>query len=134
MHTVSCAVFSIDKYEVTNDQISAFLNKCGNDCDGYECVDLIGHIRISYTGGQYVVNSGYGNHPVVEFTWYGANAYCTENGKRVPTEAVRGVIFPTSCVSPIALESVQAMRTMTSGFAAPAHPDSGFLVSVFLKL
>jgi len=89
LHTVYLDAYYIDKYEVTNVQMAAFLNSRGsNVCDGYKCVDLDDpYLRISYTGGQYVVDSGYGNHPVVEVTWYGANAFCTENGKRLPTEA-----------------------------------------------
>jgi formylglycine-generating enzyme required for sulfatase activity len=89
LHQVYLDAYYIDKYEVTNDQMAAFLNSRGsNDCDGTECVDLdSSYLRISYTGGQYLVDSGYGDHPVVEVTWYGANAFCTENGKRLPTEA-----------------------------------------------
>jgi formylglycine-generating enzyme len=89
LHQVYLDAYSIDKYEVTNDQMAAFLNsRGGNDCDGYKCVDLgDSDLRISYIGGKYVVDSGYGDHPVVEVSWYGANAYCAENGKRLPTEA-----------------------------------------------
>jgi formylglycine-generating enzyme required for sulfatase activity len=89
LHTVYLDAYSIDKYEVTNDQIAVFLtSRESNDCDGYDCVHLASsYLRISYTGGQYVVDSGYGDHPVVDVTWYGANSYCTENGKRLPTEA-----------------------------------------------
>jgi formylglycine-generating enzyme required for sulfatase activity len=89
LHTVYLDAYNIDKYEVTNDQMATFLNSRGsNDCNDYECVDLDDHdLRISYMGGQYVVDSGYGDHPVVEVTWYGADAFCTENGKRLPSEA-----------------------------------------------
>jgi len=89
LHTVYLDDYFFDINEVTNDQMAAFLNSRGsNACTGYECVDLDDpDLRISYTGGQYVVDSGYGNHPVVEVTWYGANAFCTENGKRLPSEA-----------------------------------------------
>jgi len=89
LHTVYLNAYYIDKYEVTNDQMAFFLNSRGsNDCDGYECVDLDNYFsRISWNGSQYVVDSGYDNHPAIEVTWYGANTYCTENNKRLPTEA-----------------------------------------------
>ena len=43
--------------------------------------------RISLNGSQYVVESGYGDHPVGEVTWYGADAFCSYNSRRLPTEA-----------------------------------------------
>ena len=69
--------------------MAAFLNsRGGNECDGNDCIKLgASGIRIKWNGSQYVVDSGYGNHPVVDVTWYGANSYCTENNKRLPTEA-----------------------------------------------
>jgi formylglycine-generating enzyme required for sulfatase activity len=89
LHAVYLDAYTIDKYEVTNDQYAAFLNgRAGNDCGGYECVDLDSpYAHITYQGGQYVVESGYGDHPVIEVSWYGADSYCTENGGRLPTEA-----------------------------------------------
>jgi len=91
LHTVYLDAYYIDKYEVTNDQMAAFLNSRGsNDCDGYECVVLESYnssSRILYSGGQYLVESGYGDHPVHGIIWYGANSYCTENDKRLPSEA-----------------------------------------------
>jgi len=89
LHTVYLDAYFIDKYEVTNDQMAAFLNSRGsNDCDGFECIDLDDpDRRISWNGSNYVIESGYSDHPVIEVTWYGANVYCIENGKRLPTEA-----------------------------------------------
>ncbi len=34
------------------------------------------YCRIDRSGSTFVVESGYGSHPVVEVTWYGAAAYC----------------------------------------------------------
>ncbi len=89
LHTVYLDAYMIDKYEVTNDRYAAFLNtRNSNDCGGYECVDLDDpDTHITYQSGQYVVESGYGDHPVIEVTWYGADAYCTASGGWLPTEA-----------------------------------------------
>ncbi len=49
---------------------STLRNVSGNqqellDIDDNDC-------RIDYSGGNLVVQSGYGDHPMVEVTWYGA--------------------------------------------------------------
>lgn len=89
VHTVYLDAYNIDKYEVTNEQYAAFLNRRNsNDCSGSECIDLGDtDSRINYRNGQYMVDGGYDNHPVIQVTWYGAYTYCAETGARLPTEA-----------------------------------------------
>ncbi len=82
--------YHINTYEVTNDQFAAVMNAAldrgwvtaststvrnvsGNQ---QELLDVdSSYCRIDYTGGELVVNSGYGDHPVTEVTWYGAVAF-----------------------------------------------------------
>ena len=82
--------YSINTYEVTNDQFAAVMNEAldrgwvtaststvrnvsGNQ---QELLDVgSSDCRIDYSGGRFVVNSGYGDHPVTEVTWYGAVAF-----------------------------------------------------------
>lgn len=89
LHTVYLDGYEIDQTEVTNNAYVAFLNARGsNTCEGVECVDLDDpNARIMLQNGQFLVQSSYGNHPATEVTWYGAHAYCSENGMRLPTEA-----------------------------------------------
>ncbi len=89
LHTVYLDAYNIDTTEVTNAQYAAFLNNRGsNDCGGVECIDLDdSDTHITLQGSEYVVEAGYENHPVIEVTWYGSDAYCTASGKRLPTEA-----------------------------------------------
>ena len=99
VHTVTLDAFWIDRYEVTNAQYVQFLNEVGghlDQCREERCIgtkeeDEDSHILLE--SGQYTVESGYEDHPVIEVTWYGAKAYCEWRGwnapeqVRLPTEA-----------------------------------------------
>jgi formylglycine-generating enzyme required for sulfatase activity len=45
-----------------------------------------GKSRISYSGGTFTVDSGFENHPVTYVSWYGAMAFASYYGWRLPTE------------------------------------------------
>ncbi len=89
IHKVYVKDFYIDKYEVTNEQFCKFLNEKGNQSEGGATwLDIKGtDCKIVKQRNKYVPVSGYANHPVIEVTWYGANAYANWAGKRLPTEA-----------------------------------------------
>ena len=107
VHAVYLKSFYIDKYEVSNAQYAQFLTSALDSgliwADSDRAVkdgkDLIyfNHVfhpqynetscEISYSGGQFHVDSGKENHPVTHVLWYGAEAYAAYYGKRLPTEA-----------------------------------------------
>ncbi|MGM0575397.1 MAG: formylglycine-generating enzyme family protein [Myxococcota bacterium] len=87
-HEVDVPSFEIDVTEVTNASYAEFLNAHGNVCDGEECVDSDdSDLRLEQSGSVWTASAGYGDHPVVEVTWYGASGYCQWSGKRLCTES-----------------------------------------------
>ena len=88
-HTVYLDAFWIDQTEVTNAMFAGFLNERGNQEEGdvtwlhAEDEDAL----IEEVNGTFQPKSGFANHPVVEVSWYGANAYCEWAERRLPTEA-----------------------------------------------
>ncbi|MDM8530007.1 SUMF1/EgtB/PvdO family nonheme iron enzyme [Anaerolineales bacterium HSG25] len=103
VHTVYLDRFYIDTYEVTNVQYTTFLNqiRAGVTVEDGEFVVYQGNKiydlictncsdwkdRIIWQNEQFERVSGYEAHPVSFVTWYGAQAYCQAQGKRLPTEA-----------------------------------------------
>ena len=93
-HTVALGAFWIDQTEVTNAMFAAFLNEKGNQVE--EGVSWLepgaGHRGIVYghiedNGGVFQPETGYEDYPVIEVSWYGAAAYCSWVGGRLPSEA-----------------------------------------------
>jgi len=89
VHTVYLGAFWVDQTEVTNNMFAEFLNSEGNQKeDGKNWLDA-GDVdtRISNLDDIWQSDHVYADHPVVEISWYGANAYCAWVGRRLPTEA-----------------------------------------------
>jgi formylglycine-generating enzyme required for sulfatase activity len=89
VHTVFLDEFWMDQTEVTNGMFAAFLNSEGNQSGGeVSWLDENDeNVRIHLNGDKWLVDSGFDKHPVVEVSWFGAQAYCAWIGRRLPTEA-----------------------------------------------
>jgi formylglycine-generating enzyme required for sulfatase activity len=97
VHEVSVGKFAMGKYEVTNAEFVKFLNAVKRRGDNNEpwfktkAEDSDSHITGSV--GNFKVESGYDDHPIIEVSWYGATAYTkwlsdqTDKTYRLPTEA-----------------------------------------------
>jgi len=87
-HMIEIRDFAIDIHPVTNEQFVRFLNFMGGEKDqNYNDLIRLKDSRINRAAGKLSIESGYGKHPVVGVTWYGAVAYAQWIGKRLPTEA-----------------------------------------------
>lgn len=89
IHSVILDAFWIDQTEVTNLMFASFLNEWGNRREGSAALlDVEDEdARIHFVATSWRADPLYEDHPVVEVTWYGANAYCAWAGKHLPTEA-----------------------------------------------
>lgn len=81
--------YAIATYEVTNSQYAAFLNAVGvtSDAEGHPYFDASDpQIGIEKVGSTWQAKAGRENYPMMEVSWYGADAYCRWLGGRLPTE------------------------------------------------
>jgi formylglycine-generating enzyme required for sulfatase activity len=63
-----------------------YYNGNGSGWSGFDGVTNGGAARIHYSAGAFYVDSGFGNHPVTEVSWYGATAFANYYGYYLPTE------------------------------------------------
>jgi formylglycine-generating enzyme required for sulfatase activity len=88
-HEVALDSFWLDQTEVTNRQFAAFLNEEGNQQEEGARWLLVESpaALIQSRDGVFQPKPGFGDHPVIVVSWYGARAYCQWSGGRLPTEA-----------------------------------------------
>jgi formylglycine-generating enzyme required for sulfatase activity len=85
-HRVSLSPFFMDKFEVTNAEFAKFVRKHPEWQNGRLAAALQnGKYLSDWTGKE--PPKGKETLPVVFVTWHAAVAYCTDQGKRLPTEA-----------------------------------------------
>ncbi|MFZ5911217.1 MAG: SUMF1/EgtB/PvdO family nonheme iron enzyme [Chloroflexota bacterium] len=132
IHTVYLDAFWIDQTEVTNEMFAVFLNEAGNQNEsGVTWLDSgDADVRIHKIEDTWQTDSGYGDHPVIEVSWYGAKAYCEWAGRRLPTEAewekaarggLEGNVYPWGDEAPVCEKGAKngAQYRNCAGLIAP---------------
>jgi formylglycine-generating enzyme required for sulfatase activity len=94
-HRIYLDAFSIDKYETANALFERFVKATGHQTtaerEGWAYVWTEGKLD-KMNGASWRVPNGPGSsaestHPVIQVSWFDADAYCQWAGKRLPTEA-----------------------------------------------
>jgi len=105
-HRIYLDAYWIDKFEVSAEKFSKFLNTV-EDGKKYYLDNKFG--TLNYDGRFYRPRLGLENYPINNVSWHAANAYCKWEEKRLPTEAewekaARGIsstqIYPWGNASP----------------------------------
>ena len=78
VHKVNLSAYYIDKYEVTNARYKTCV-------DAGACTPP--KVNSSHERSSYYGDPTYADYPVVKVSWNQAKAFCTWEGKRLPTEA-----------------------------------------------
>jgi len=89
-HTVHLDAYWIDETPVTNVMFAKFLNREGQKMDKKQPwinTGLFSDAKIMTKNGLWQVEDGCEHHPVVNVTWFGAQAYAHWAGKQLPSEA-----------------------------------------------
>jgi formylglycine-generating enzyme required for sulfatase activity len=90
--------YQMEVTEVTFGQYVNFLNYLRSEgqshltaCFGFPCIQTTNEVPsqgvITFDSQNYSIPTSLTNYPVYAVTWYGASAYCTAIGRRLPTEA-----------------------------------------------
>ena len=97
VHKVRVPAFAMGQFEVTNAQYVTFLNAVGkrgpNGQPWFETKKEDSRSKIIGQPGNFTVETGYAQHPAINISWYGAQAYVawlsqqTGQAYRLPTES-----------------------------------------------
>jgi len=90
-----------------------------------------GAARINYTGSSFTVDSGFENHPVTYVTWYGATAFASYYGWRLPTEWEWQAVADHTVADPYIYGCGTRITNRIANYRYSTHPDGTTIVGSF---
>lgn len=131
-HQIYLDDFAIDIHPVSNKQFIRFLQAMGGEKDhNNNDIIFLRDSRLKKKGGDWIIESGYTEHPVVGVTWYGATAYAKWVGKRLPSEAEWEIAASGGVEKPLYPTGKTIERTQSNYFssdttAVMSYPPNGY--------
>jgi len=108
-----------------------YYNLAGPGSTSYGASNGGGVARVHLTGNSFIVDSGFENHPVTYVSWYGAIAFASYYGWRLPTEWEWQAVADNTEGAPYIYGCGISISNSMANYRGSTHPDGTTPVGQF---